>query len=126
MAKPRGWKLPMVSAQMTATKVCECAEVIESEVEVELECAGCTVTTTAWGHTRTEAYQRLREVVKGWGVIFDREVNDGEYPYCPKCIKSIFPNLKARLRAEAMGKPLPPRPIAVSDEFVEGLKRKRP
>lgn len=99
----------MVSANLTPKVVAERGEVLESEVEVAVECAGCGATQRAWATTRRQAFKRLAEVVKGWGMVFDREVNDGEYPYCPACIKSVFPNLQARLRAEVLGKPMPAR-----------------
>lgn len=115
----RGIRLPMVSANLTTVKVVECAEVVESEVELNVECAGCSKVEKAWGDNKTEAVKRLRTVVKGWGVIFDREVNDGDYPYCPDCIASIFPNLQARLKAEMNGQPLPPHKPALPESTTK-------
>lgn len=121
-----GWKFPHVTARLTTLAVVEQAEVEESEVEIKVECAGCGTPANAWGPNQRTARKRLAEVVAGWGVVFDRDVNDGEYPYCPACLKSIFPKLQARLRAEVLGKPLPPHnpPIPPGSEVIEDARAK--
>ena len=101
--KTGGWKFLDLSAQFVSAAVADHAEVVESEVEMEIHCNGCGDRAFAWGNTRKEARNRIRLLLqKGkWAAVFDRKVNDGEYPYCGKCVKSIFPNLKARLRSQS-------------------------
>lgn len=111
-------KLSSVFANLTATGVVELAEIEEKSVEIKVECGGCGLVAEAWADTAREARKRLARRCIGWGVVFDREVNDGNYPYCPRCIKSIFPNLQARLKASIDGKPLPPIPKRHPDDEI--------
>lgn len=97
-----------ILADLTVNAVANQCEVTEREVTGKVECAGCGQCVEEIARSYRLVKKQLAERCKGWGRVFDWEVNDGMYSYCPTCIKSMFPNLQARLRADVLGKPLPP------------------